>query len=332
MYKISRDLDGFFEDASEADIEKASMSGDVCCICLCTMCVGNVKKVGCGHLYHSHCLREVVERARSIEAARCPLCRASVLHGSQMQTNNGLGENLRNQNNNLDQLNIDGINNNQNPPDLDMNMQQRPQAHEHALFRFSTEGILPAWLPLPAFSFEVVRRPPIPADMDNNNNINNNMVNNNNNENPQPGQQPQNNNDNRRDQSFWRRLLVFAGAVPMSPEEEASALAQLVDMFPQYDRSALLHELRDRNSTEAVVESILMGTFTGVARGAGANFVVPPAEDAPLLQGRGNQPLPPTNTDQQTVGGTDDAMLNATGRIDQTNANDEIEEDDIPMS
>jgi hypothetical protein len=67
--------------------------------------------------------------------------------------------------------------------------------------------------------------------------------------------------------SFLRRILVLAGAIPMSPEEEARALAQLVDMFPQYDRSDLLRELRDRGSAEAVAEAILMGVFSGVPRG-----------------------------------------------------------------
>jgi hypothetical protein len=53
----------------------------------------------------------------------------------------------------------------------------------------------------------------------------------------------------------------------MSPEEEARALEQLVDMFPQYDRSDLLTELRERGSAEAVVEAVFMGIFSGVPRG-----------------------------------------------------------------
>ena len=67
--------------------------------------------------------------------------------------------------------------------------------------------------------------------------------------------------------SFIRRLLMLAGAIPMSPEEEARALTQLVDMFPQYDRSDLSRELRNRGSLEAVTEAILMGIFSGVPRG-----------------------------------------------------------------
>ncbi|KAL3921159.1 MAG: hypothetical protein SGILL_002893, partial [Bacillariaceae sp.] len=153
--------------------------------------------------------------------------------------------------------------------------------HERALFRFSTETLLPAWLPVPALSFEVVRRPPLGAQ-------------------PATQQQPQERaqteptpvrpssedvqgagNVDRtqipfvghRDEvaapetSFLRRLLVLAGAMPMSAEEEAAALAHLVDMFPQYDRSDLLRELRDRGTTEAVVEAVLVGVFSGVPRG-----------------------------------------------------------------
>lgn len=52
----------------------------------------------------------------------------------------------------------------------------------------------------------------------------------------------------------------------MSQEEVAMYLDQLVDMFPQYDRADLLRELRMRGSSEAVVEAVLMGVFTGVPR------------------------------------------------------------------
>ena len=64
---------------------KAGATGDVCCICLETMSIRNLKKVGCGNLFHANCIREVVERARSIEAAtRCPLYRASLIDGKQV--------------------------------------------------------------------------------------------------------------------------------------------------------------------------------------------------------------------------------------------------------
>lgn len=40
-------------------------------------------------------------------------------------------------------------------------------------------------------------------------------------------------------------------------------------MFPQYDRSDLLSELRRRGSAEAVVEAIILGVFSGTPRGGG---------------------------------------------------------------
>ena len=173
-----------------------------------------------------------------------------------------------------------------------MNEQQQPpplvlpqaaaagQQREHALFRFSTDNIVPAWLPLPAFSFEIVRRPapfnapdPFPtvgwvhtpentppatpvnaAVAENNNQTNNNQTNNN-----QPNNMP--------NQSNWRRFLLGIGMLQLSPEEQAAAVTQLVDMFPQYHRVDLLRELRERGTMESVVESILLGTFSGIARG-----------------------------------------------------------------
>ena len=84
---------------------------------------------------------------------------------------------------------------------------------------------------------------------------------------PQEQQQQQQQEEEQGHTSFWRRLLILLGAIPMSPEEEAIAMEQLVDMFPQYERSDLLRELRSRRSAEAVVESVLLGVFSGVARG-----------------------------------------------------------------
>jgi hypothetical protein len=57
IYSIARDLQLVFPIASEQELRKASLAGDVCCICLNTM-TNNVKKVHCGHLYHTHCLRK----------------------------------------------------------------------------------------------------------------------------------------------------------------------------------------------------------------------------------------------------------------------------------
>eukprot|EP00536_Pseudo-nitzschia_multiseries_P005086 jgi/Psemu1/189730/e_gw1.92.89.1 len=251
---IARDLHGEFSNATEEELKKASAAGDVCCICLGSMTKGgNVKKVHCGHLYHTHCLREVIERAQSLQSAKCPLCRAPLVGGSHpvaslstpANGNNGITANGQ-RNNNVPPVAQEG-----NPPpptpaaaapiaaagrDADGGRDVPRLDGERALFRFSTEGILPAWVPVPAFSFEVVRRPPLGA----------------------PRQQPE--------MPFLQRLLTLTGLMPMSPEEEARALGQLVDMFPQYDRGDLARELRDRGSIDAVTEAILIGIFRGVPR------------------------------------------------------------------
>ena len=265
LNRIARDLEGLFKDANDMELMKASATGDVCCICMGTMSTGNIKKVACGHMYHTHCLREVVERARSIEAARCPLCRASVLDGRQLEntttipvpTNGGVQIALFDDGD--EPMNEENDRVREVPVAANMN---NNAGGEHALFRFSTEGILPAWLPLPAFSFEVVRRPPLGTTA------------------VEGGVQ-----DPRQGQSFFRRLLLLAGAVNMTPDEEAVAMEQLVDMFPQYTRADLLRELRIRRSTEDVAESVLLGVFEGVPRGAEMNptTVAAPAQVAGQL-------------------------------------------------
>ena len=157
-----------------------------------------------------------------------------------------------------------------------------------SLLRFSTEEWLPSWLPIPAFSFEVVRRETPVVDRERNpnpggwqrffrrggqveaNEVDDAQQDDDDNGQAQPqGQQQPQQQEQQQGTSFWRRLLILLGAIPMSPEEEAIALEQLVDMFPQYERIDLLNELRARRSAEAVVESVLLGVFSGVPRGGG---------------------------------------------------------------
>lgn len=162
------------------------------------------------------------------------MCRASLLNGmhtphrDDLRHDGNAGGNTTNNNNANN--NGPGV----DPGDLQPQAQQPPNnqqpnnAGERALFRFSTEGILPEWLPIPAFSFEVVRRENQAAAPNPNPDglqrflrrggeveANTNDTNNNN-----------NNQDGRPQQSFWRRIL--AGAIPMSLEEEALAIEQLV--------------------------------------------------------------------------------------------------------
>lgn len=256
LHRIARDLDSVFSDATEMELRKAAVQGDVCCVCLSGMTT-HVKKVACGHLYHAACLREVVERARSIKAARCPLCRAGVLDGQYHRSNNGV-----NNNNGVGAFfqtlgDNGGVGGERGPSEAVGGGEVgggvgEMVVEDQSLFRVSTEGLVPSWLHIPNVSFEVVRRAPhpqaVPVVPENTGNPTTTP----------PAQQQQT--------SWLRRVLVMAGALPMSPEEEAAALEQLVDMFPQYDRADLLRELRERSSSEAVAESILSGTFSGVPR------------------------------------------------------------------
>jgi hypothetical protein len=270
--RVTREINSRFQEASDKDIRNALAAKDVCCICLNSLSFGSVKKVRCGHLFHNNCLREVIERERSFAATKCPLCRTSIVvdHRQAMQDGHsgvmtGPGNIVNN-----DASNDGG------GARATMRQTERAQnvnSGEQSLLRISTEHIMPSWLPIPAFAFEVVRRdttviaepnPPPEAGWQrffrrggqvqetNPNNNDNNQI-----QHPEVQQET----------SFWRRLFILLGVIPMSPEEEAVALDQLVDMFPQYDRADLLRELRARMSSEAVAESILLGIFSGVPRG-----------------------------------------------------------------
>lgn len=267
IHRVTREINKSFPDASDKDIRIASAAGDVCCICLSSLLVGGAKKLKCGHLFHTNCLREVIEREQTFASAKCPLCRASVVTGKH-ETGSRASHVVHHVN-----AVGTGVDNGRAQPAQPTNQQMN--AGEQSLIRFSTENFLPRWLPIPAFAFEVVRRET-------------NAVFEQPNPNPEAGWQrffrrggqvqgAATNNDSNNQQpqgqqqeaSFWRRVLILIGAVPMSQEEEATALEQLVDMFPQYDRADLLRELRARRSAEAVAETILLGTFTGIPRGGG---------------------------------------------------------------
>jgi hypothetical protein len=255
------------------------------------MSIGNVKKVGCGHLYHAHCLREVIERAYSFEAARCPLCRASILDGRQAINSNDPYNNINpltffegpgiltndqfESNTGLNDNAEDSGDQNESrgatptvvlPPNIINNVS--PQ-DERALFRFSTEGMLPAWLPIPAFSFEVVRRYPAGSDVMIDANPSSTQTQSAETQSEQPSSNPIRVEHSNQSPSMLRRFLTFSGAVQMSEEDENIAVAQLLDMFPQYARADLLRELRTHGSTEDVVESILGGAFRGIRSDGG---------------------------------------------------------------
>lgn len=295
IHKIARDLEGKFPNATDEELKQAATDGDVCCICLMSMTKGgNIKKLPCGHIYHTHCLREVIERAQNLESAKCPLCRAPLV-GDHCSNNNSSGRNTNHNNNfrhrnnhpnghHAEDLELENriVDSEIETDDRDVGdtIPVREVEGERALFRFSTEGILPAWLPLPAFSFEVVRRPPVGIQRtqhSQNQEIqtaaqisDSTVINDSNNEEANselqaeyPVYDPQLQQLQDTEVPFFRRILLLMGLVPMSPEEEARALEQLVDMFPQYERRDLYRELQNRGSPEAATEAILMGVFPG---------------------------------------------------------------------
>ena len=304
-YRIARDMDERFHNATEHDLQKAQVAGDVCCICLGTMhyfptktpsrhkaptppCrspTGNVKKVACGHLYHTTCLREIIERARSIEAARCPLCRASLVPPERRpdptvaDAGPGRGEH------NVEQRPDDTAaattttttmttttNHDVNPsdfPDSDGARPVSPVNAEDSIFRFTTEGLLPDWIPLPGFSFEIVRRPPPLSPTNTTTTTNDDTTTNAVDVRPPDVPPPDRANPPPTETSLFRRFMLLAGIVQMTPEEEGIALEQLIDMFPQYDRDDLRRALRQRGTIDAVVESILLGMFVGVSTEGG---------------------------------------------------------------
>lgn len=245
----------------------------------------HVKKLSCGHLYHTSCLREVVERASSLATAKCPLCRtpmissryqtlpsasqtAGVFTVSDIAAVNGipLATDTASRTNQGDDNNSTRV--------VAAVGSAEPQ---DALFRFSTEGLLPAWLPFPAFSFEVVRRLPRQpsnrgvgprAEGDTVQGIRNPTsviiaaTDASGTGTPDDDQQLQ----PQPRESWLRRFFVAAGIVPhtLTPQEEVEALEHLSEMFPQYDRAELLYCLRRRGSAEAAARMILDGIFLGI--------------------------------------------------------------------
>lgn len=256
----------------------------------------HVKKLACGHLYHTSCLRAVVETAKSLEAARCPLCRSPVIP-SPLHSSSVSQPDLSNINNNIETeenreaTDVGTENNNIDETPTVVGVPVVGEHQQDALFRFSTEGIFPAWLPIPAVSFEVIRRTPPPVATIRGTGlrgtevvaaargaIGNPMVGGDSNgievipiagtdrQDPREQEQQQfQQRMNRGGESLFRRLMITAGlAVPtLTLEEELAAMEQLTDMFPQYDRTDLLLCLRQRGSTQAVVDMILRGVFPG---------------------------------------------------------------------
>lgn len=73
--KLTANMDEQFPDASPEDVERV---GGVCIVCREDLVAqsGRNKKLGCGHVFHLHCLRSWLERQQN-----CPICRAAVTPG-----------------------------------------------------------------------------------------------------------------------------------------------------------------------------------------------------------------------------------------------------------
>ena len=174
MRNISKTINNYFPDVSTDE----NSSSDDCSICLHSLSNfrGGVKRIPtCGHLFHSACIREVVERAGGLERAKCPVCRSSVLARYPMA---GMNENqpsmpfaanplfapahsFNNENNiinnNNDNNNDDNNNNNNNNNYNNNNNMIFDNVADQILFRFTT-FFVPSWIPIPNLSFEVIRR------------------------------------------------------------------------------------------------------------------------------------------------------------------------------
>lgn len=271
---LNNQLDTLFPDADVCELKP----DNVCCICLSSLSSGTgVKRVKCGHMFHANCLRQVVERARSLEAARCPMCRCTMLENESSSSSSSAEATIEttiDNNNAPPAQQVEGDNGtlgmaepaNNNATNHQQQQQQQQADGDLPVFRFSTDGIFPAWMPIPAFSFEIVRRPNpnvahalrAGAIMDIGGNNNNNTQ--------QPQRQaPQGNElqiDVDNEAGFLNRIFNMFAANPMTAEQERAALNHLSDMFPQYSRANLLSELQRLGSVEAVVEIIFLGRFT----------------------------------------------------------------------
>lgn len=70
--RLTHNMDARFE--SITDEEELERVGKICIICRDAMAVGQAKKLGCGHAFHAHCLREWL-----VQQQTCPTCRGDIL-------------------------------------------------------------------------------------------------------------------------------------------------------------------------------------------------------------------------------------------------------------
>lgn len=99
----------------DATPEELAMSDNICIICREDM-VNTSKKLPCGHIFHTACLRSWFQRQQT-----CPTCRLNILRAPATPPDRAAGDiNMNNINNNQPNLantnNIPGTANNPNTP------------------------------------------------------------------------------------------------------------------------------------------------------------------------------------------------------------------------
>lgn len=177
-------LDTQYADATNEEL--AGLKDDICAICLKSL--HSAKKLPCGHYYHGACLRQCFSRP-SPTGYRCPICRQSIDAKEPVESES-----------------------------IETPIAEPERAQ--AVFRIGSEQF-PTWLPVPQFSFEIVRSRGFSA--------------------------------NRTEQRSEDIATVLTSTVPVS------MITQVEDIFPQYPREVIIEDLEQTRSADLTIERILMG-------------------------------------------------------------------------
>uniref|UniRef100_A0A336MJC4 RING-type E3 ubiquitin transferase n=1 Tax=Culicoides sonorensis TaxID=179676 RepID=A0A336MJC4_CULSO len=166
-----RNMNTLYPDATP---EELSTPENICIICREDM-VNNSKKLPCGHIFHTPCLRSWFQRQQT-----CPTCRLEILRAPVTVENQGGAQvNQANNNNNNNNNNNDGVanagganqnNNNVIPPNPFINLMGATQTPNVLANSNSAIPLVPGSpLLLPPFPFitpYAVPPPPMPPNLD----------------------------------------------------------------------------------------------------------------------------------------------------------------------
>eukprot|EP00638_Chattonella_subsalsa_P007837 CAMPEP_0117743394 /NCGR_PEP_ID=MMETSP0947-20121206/6106_1 /TAXON_ID=44440 /ORGANISM="Chattonella subsalsa, Strain CCMP2191" /LENGTH=655 /DNA_ID=CAMNT_0005560081 /DNA_START=64 /DNA_END=2031 /DNA_ORIENTATION=+ len=225
--ELDRHMDDMFPNAQQEELAQLP-EDEVCAICLKPFQAA--KKLPCGHFFHMPCLRQCLERATGTHAALCPLCRMPVSGDARNGTPSevhGPGE-APNSNQvlatgqegiplfNANIPNRPGVNSTNTGETEEGHTNPVPEIPQQEVFRFSNAH-LPRWLPVPAFSFELIH--------------------------------------SRMDSTGMG--LDRGQHLNPAPPDHSILVAQLADMFPDISRNILVHELERDGNMEAAVDRLL---------------------------------------------------------------------------